>query len=71
MKKLNNFIIFTFLFILTSCSVNIDENHPANREVMSKYKVIKVEGCEYILFYGNNSELRYDGVTHKGNCINH
>lgn len=36
-----------------------------------KYRIIKVDGCEYILFYGNNNELRFDGITHKGNCKNH
>lgn len=72
LKHISYTLLITFLMV--GCSNGNKaryEDHPAFREAMSKYKVIEVEGCEYILFYGSNSELRYDGVTHKGNCKNH
>ena len=61
-------------FLILGCTENNKtkgKDHPAFREALSTYKVIELEGCQYILFYGSNSELRYDGVTHKGNCKNH
>ena len=67
-------VLIILSLIIFGCSENkktIDKTHPAFREAMSTYKIIEVEECEYILFYGSNSELRYDGVTHKGNCKNH
>jgi|AntRauTorckE6833_2_1112554.scaffolds.fasta_scaffold18258_3 hypothetical protein len=75
-KNRIKYFLYTLLVavLMVGCTKNSktkDKNHPAFREAMSKYKIIEVEGCEYILFYGSNSELRYDGVTHKGNCKNH
>ena len=67
----NLIYILLILICLVGCTANGEKDHPAFREAMSKYKIVEVEGCEYILFYGSNSELRYDGVTHKGNCKNH
>lgn len=73
MKKLKYILCTVIVVLLTSCSTEIreDKNHPAFREAASTFKVIEVEGCEYILFYGSNRELRYDGITHRGNCKNH
>ncbi|MFT7155230.1 MAG: hypothetical protein ACI8Q1_000231 [Parvicella sp.] len=79
MKNLKTKLSYTLYillvaFLMVGCNESNrtkDKDHPAFREAMSKYKVVEVEGCEYILFYGSNSELRYDGVTHKGNCKNH
>lgn len=75
-KTLKSYTLYTLLvaFLMVGCDESNktkDKDHPAFREAMSKHKVVEVEGCEYILFYGSNSELRYDGVTHKGNCKNH
>lgn len=83
-KTLISYTLYTLLVVFlmvgcTECNKTKDKDHPAFRGDMSKYKVIEVEGCEYILFYGSNREplmnlemeLRYDGVTHKGNCKNH
>lgn len=35
------------------------------------HRIVVFDGCEYVLFLGSNTELRYDGITHKGNCKNH
>ncbi|MFT6841809.1 MAG: hypothetical protein ACJASR_000571 [Psychroserpens sp.] len=79
MKNLKTKLSYTLYillvaFLMVGCNESNrtkDKDLPSFREAMSKYKVVEVEGCEYILFYGSNSELRYDGVTHKGNCKNH
>jgi len=79
MKNLRTKLSYTLYillvaFLMVGCTESNKtkyKDHPSFREAMSKYKVVEVEGCEYILFYGSNSELRYDGVTHKGNCKNH
>jgi hypothetical protein len=75
MKNLKTKLSYTLCillvaFLMVGCSDN-NKRQYYEPEAMSEYKIVEVEGCEYILFYGNDDELRYDGVTHKGNCKNH
>jgi hypothetical protein len=45
---------------------NSEKKETANREISATEFVH--DSCEYVVFEGNNSLLRYGAATHKGNC---
>lgn len=66
MKRLSFFLIVFFY----SCFNSPQKIPVQEKKVGDEYRIVVVDSCEYILFTGHNAELRYDGITHKGNCKN-
>jgi len=82
-KKLLNGILalVVFLFLLlavvnffVSCDSNegmLGGHNETNVEAIQKdYKIIEIEGCEYIVYDSFRGYTGYGFMAHKGNCKN-
>jgi len=62
--------IILFLILITSCNQTQETKHlikDEQREITATEFVH--DSCEYVVFEGNNSLLRYGAASHKGNCL--
>lgn len=74
--KTAQIILFVVLFILMILGASCSSRHEESKrtvlsDTQSEYKIIVIEGCEYIIYsysYANNYSF---SITHKGNCKNH
>lgn len=59
--------ILLFTLCLVSCCTNVAKDKTST----SEYKIIEIDGCEYIKYDGGeNSANRVYVLVHKGNCKN-
>jgi len=46
------------------------DNPVEKKDILLKYEVITIEGCEYIMYSTWSPYKGYGFMAHKGNCIN-
>lgn len=66
MKKIILTISVLITLTLTSCTSN--QVKPSS--LKEKYKIVIIDGCEYIMYSESHGYQGYGYLTHKGNCKN-
>ena len=67
MKTILKSIILLFVIIsLSACANNVKRSYN-DGENFENYKVVVIDGCEYIQW---RTSYGYLNITHKGNCDN-
>ena len=62
-----------FVTLLLSCTPNGNEStrEDGNTQPLYDYRIVVIDGCEYIeIYFESVSNSRYS-LTHKGDCHNH
>lgn len=72
--KTNPILIISVLVLLCGCTVSPAPNDPLSSQVSidkkgESYRIVKIDGCQYIIFYGFYSNSN-TVIVHKGNCNN-
>lgn len=71
-------VIALFIFAMTSCG-SVGDGHDdflesyhsvLYQDLVDNYKVVEIEGCEYIVYSYARGYGGYGLMTHKGNCKN-
>lgn len=75
MKNITYLLVFLIGPLLISCDRNegvLGKSNSVNANgLKNDYKIIKIEGCEYIMYDAGSGYSNAGFLAHKGNCVNH